>query len=414
VVAAAVREAIDEVRRTGIAPTRWPDDIAARVARRLTPSLQPVLNATGVVLHTNLGRAPLAEAAIRAVARVAAGYSTLEYDLVSKQPCADRALRVILAELAGAEDALVVNNAAAALVLALNAVAEGRSGDLAGRADRDRARSGFPISWPRAERRCGGRDDQPTHLADYRDAVGQRTGALLACTGNFEQRGFVSSPSPANNPAWRTSSAAFVYDVGSGLLCRPVPLGNTTEPRCRMCRPAAPIWSSSAGQAARRPAGRVSGGNPAGDPRLPRQSFARAARMRQADLPPSRPPSAVPDPASARREIPVLRMLTAPPELLRKAAEDLARALPDWCRAEVIPGSSAVGGGAFPGAVLPTSLVAIDPGAVGAETLARRLRLGAPPLIVRVAEDRILLDPRTLPPGAEAEIAAAAGRAGAP
>ena len=128
VIVAAVRDAIADARKgRGPAPDDWPSEIADRVSRRLTPSLQPVINATGVVLHTNLGRAPLARAALDAIARVAQGYSTRECDLDTgaRGSRADHC-GSLLAELAGSEDALVVNNAASALVLALNEVGEGR------------------------------------------------------------------------------------------------------------------------------------------------------------------------------------------------------------------------------------------------------------------------------------------------
>ena len=421
VVAAAVREAIDEVRRTGIAPAHWPDDVAARVDRRLTPSLQPVLNATGVVLHTNLGRAPLAEAAIIAVVRVAAGYSTLEYDLVS----GSRGSRTehcgsLLSELAGAEDALVVNNAAAALVLALNAVAEGREVVIS-RGELIEIGGSFRIPDIMAKSGAALREigtTNRTHLADYRDAIGPRTGALLAVhRSNFEQRGFVSSPSPAEQASLaHEHGLPFVYDVGSGLLADLSPWGLTTEPRVQDAVASGADLVIFSGD-------KLLGGPQAGCLVGTRQAiracrdnpFARAARADKLTLAALEATLQLyREPAGALREIPVLRMLTSPPELLRQAADDLVRDLPAWCRAEIVPGSSAVGGGAFPGAVLPTSLVAIDPGAIGAETLALRLRLGAPPLIVRVAEDRILLDPRTLPPGAQAEIARIVDRAGAP
>lgn len=421
VVAAAVREAVDEARRAGTGPSHWAADVADRVQRRLTPSLQPVLNATGVVLHTNLGRAPLAEAAIRAMTAVASGYSTLEYDLVS----GSRGSRTehcgsLLAELAGTEDALVVNNAAAALVLALNAVAGGREvvisrGELieiggAFRIPDIMAKSGAVL------REVG--TTNRTHLADYRDAISARTGALLAVhRSNFEQRGFVSSPAPAEQSGLaHEHGLPFLYDVGSGLLADLGPWGLTTEPRVQdAVASGADLVIFSGDKLLGGPQAGCLVGTGKAIAGCRDNPFARAARADKLTLAALEATLQLyRDPAAARREVPVLRMLTMDPALLRRSAEALANRLPSWSRAEVIPGESAVGGGAFPGAALPTVLVAIDAGVIGAESLARRLRLGVPPVIARVAENRVLLDPRTLPPGAEADIAAAVDRAGAP
>jgi len=421
VVAAAVREAVDEARRAGTGPSHWPSDVADRVQRRLTPSLQPVFNATGVVLHTNLGRAPLAEAAIRAMTAVASGYSTLEYDLASgtrgsrTEHCGS-----LLAELAGTEEALVVNNAAAALVLALNAVAEGREvvisrGELieiggAFRIPDIMVKSGALL------REVG--TTNRTHLADYRDAIGARTGALLAVhRSNFEQRGFVSSPSPSEQAGLaHERGLPFLYDVGSGLLADLGPWGLTTEPRVQEAvRSGADLVIFSGDKLLGGPQAGCLVGTGKAIAACRDNPFARAARADKLTLAALEATLQLyRDPSGALRDVPVLRMLTMDQAQLRRLAEALASRLPSWSRAEVIPGESAVGGGAFPGASLPTSLVAIDAGVIGAESLARRLRLGAPPVVARVAENRVLLDPRTLPPGSEADIAAAVDRSGAP
>jgi L-seryl-tRNA(Ser) seleniumtransferase len=420
VLAAAVREAIEDARRTGAPPDNWADAVSARVRRRVTPSLRPVLNATGVVLHTNLGRAPLPDAAVRAVTAVAQGYSTLEYDLASgsrgsrSEHCAS-----LLAELCDAEAAMVVNNAAAALVLALNALSAGREVVIS-RGELIEIGGSFRI--PDIMARSGARlrevgTTNRTHLRDYADAIGEATGAILMVhRSNFEQRGFVSAPSPRElADLAHQRGLPFIYDVGSGLLADLARWGLTSEPRVQEAVAAGADLVLFSGD-------KLLGGPQAGCLVGSRRAmaacstnpFARAARADKMTLAALEATLRLyHDPATAMREVPVLRMLTMPPEELRASAESLAAQLPRWCRAEVSPGESAVGGGAFPGASLPTFAVVIHPSEVGADALARRLRLGDPAVIVRVAEDRVLLDPRTLPAGVEEELAEAVDRAGA-
>jgi len=415
VVVAAVREALAAARtRPGTVPVDWIGEIRERVVRRSTPSLQPVLNATGVVLHTNLGRAPLADGAIAAVAAVAGGYSTLEYDLQSgvrgsrTDHCAS-----LLATLAGAEDGLVVNNAAAALVLGLNALAAGRE-VLISRGELIEIGGSFRI--PDIIEKSGvtlrevGTTNR-THLDDYRRVIGERTGAILTVhRSNFEQQGFVASPAAAELAGLaHAHGVPYLYDIGSGLLADLAPWGLTTEPRVADgVGSGADLVLFSGDKLLGGPqAGCLVGtGQAIGACRA--NPFARAMRADKMTLAALEATlSFYHDPENARREIPVLRMLTEPPGRLAERAARLLALCPAWCGARVVPGQSAVGGGSFPGAALPTSLVAIDPGTVGADSLARRLRLGQPPVIVRIAEGTVLLDPRTLPDAAFEQIAAA-------
>jgi len=415
VVVAAVREALAAARlHQGTPPVDWAEDIRERVARRSTPSLQPVLNGTGVVLHTNLGRAPLSDRAIAAVAAVAAGYSTLEYDLQAgvrgsrTDHCAS-----LLSTLAGAEDALVVNNAAAALVLALNALAAGRE-VLISRGELIEIGGSFRI--PDIIEKSGvtlrevGTTNR-THLDDYRRVIGERTGAILTVhRSNFEQQGFVASPAAAELAALaHAHQVPYLYDIGSGLLADLTPWGLTTEPRVADgVGSGADLVIFSGDKLLGGPqAGCLVGTGPA--IRACRANpFARAMRADKMTLAALEATlTSYHDPEDARHQIPVLRMLTESADRLAERATRLAALCPGWCGARVMPGQSAVGGGSFPGAALPTSLVAIDPGPAGAESLALRLRLGQPPLIVRIAEGMVLLDPRTLPDAAFEPIAAA-------
>ncbi|MFN2316807.1 MAG: L-seryl-tRNA(Sec) selenium transferase, partial [Gemmatimonadales bacterium] len=199
VVVSATRELLELVRTGHRAPPDdWVAAIAERAAAHTAPSLRHVINATGVVLHTNLGRAPLATAALEAVAAVARGYSTLEFDLPSgARGSRHDHCRALLAERSGAEDALVVNNAAGALVLALNALAEGREVILS-RGELIEIGGSFRI--PDILARSGAQlrevgTTNRTHLRDYAEAIGPATGAILVVhRSNFEQRGFVTSP----------------------------------------------------------------------------------------------------------------------------------------------------------------------------------------------------------------------------
>jgi L-seryl-tRNA(Ser) seleniumtransferase len=395
--------------RSGRAPPPgdWAADVAERVVRRAAPSLHPVLNATGVVLHTNLGRAPLAAAALAAVQAVAAGYSTLELDSATgargsrSDHCA-----AALAELAGTEAALVVNNAAGALLLALNAVAAGKE-VLISRGELIEIGGSFRIpdileKSGAALREVG--TTNRTHLEDYAGALSPQSGAILTVhRSNFEQSGFVATPEPAALAALAHEHALpYLYDVGSGLLADLSPWGLTTEPRV--------------GDAVRRGADLVlfSGDKLLGGPQAgclagrsdlialaKRNPLARALRTDKMTLAALEATLALyRDPAEALREIPVLRMLTLSPEALRQRAERLASSLPAG-GATIAPAFSAIGGGSFPGAQLPTSLVSVTPGPSGAARLALRLRLGNPPVIARVQDGCVLLDPRTLP---EAEL----------
>lgn len=422
VVVQAVRDAIEDVRSGRVPiPGNWADDIRHRIEVHTRATLAPVLNATGVVLHTNLGRAPLSRAAIDAITSVAQGYSALELDLTSgsRGRRADHCRR-LLAEVAAAEDALVVNNAAGALVLALNAAAEGRE-VLLSRGELVEIGGSFRI--PDILAKSGARlvevgTTNRTHLDDYRAALTDRTGAILTVhRSNFELRGYVASPEPtALADLAAESGVPYIYDIGSGLCADLSPWGLTGEPRVSEAVAAGADLVIFSGD-------KLLGGPQAGcmvgrrdriaaTRQNPLARALRADKLTLAGL--AATLAAYRDPVGAVRDLPVLAMLTATPETLAVRAQALADALPSAARATTAPGNSAAGGGAFPEASLPSTLVVLDPPGLDAGAVAERLRQGRPPVLARIAEGKVVLDPRTLLGEDLPRVAEAVGRAVSP
>ena len=413
-VIAAVRESLDAARtRRAGPPEEWEDDIRERLVRRTGSELRPVLNATGVVLHTNLGRAPLAEAAIQAMLAIAGGYSNLELDLSTgiRGTRSDHC-RALLRSVTGAEDALVVNNAAGALILALNALADGRD-VLISRGELIEIGGSFRI--PDIMAKSGARlrevgTTNRTHLEDYRRALNSDVGAILTVhRSNFELRGFVASPQPEKLAELAAGAGIpYLYDIGSGLIPDLSPWGLTGEPRV------AEALGASAGLVL------FSGDKLLGGPqagclvgsrelvaRCRENPIARAMRADKLTLAALAATLGLYQDEEAVRLVPVLAMLTLGPEELGRRAQRLAAACPATVRAQTMAGESAVGGGSFPGAVLATTLVALDAGSLGADGLALRLRLGQPSIVARVASGRLVIDPRTLPEDSFPVVAAA-------
>jgi L-seryl-tRNA(Ser) seleniumtransferase len=404
-VVAAAREVVDAVRSGAPVPEDWGEAIADRVRRHLSPSLRPVLNATGVVLHTNLGRAPLADAALAAIQAVASGYSNLELDLATgtrgsrTDHCASR-----LASLAGTESALVVNNAAGALLLALNTVASGKE-VLISRGELIEIGGSFRI--PEILEKSGAilrevGTTNRTRLEDYRSVLGGPTGAILTVhRSNFQQTGFVTTPEPGELAALaHDAGLPYLYDVGSGLLIDLSAFGLEGEPRVDQAVGAGADLVIFSGD-------KLLGGPQAGclvgqaalvraAAHNPLTRALRADKMTLAGLEATL--ACYHDPAVARREVPVLRMVTLTAAELESRAARLRHAI-NHPAEPPIPGFSAVGGGAFPGASLPTTLVPIHAGKLGASGLALRLRLGDPAILVRIQDGRVVLDPRTLAEG---------------
>jgi L-seryl-tRNA(Ser) seleniumtransferase len=416
-VVAAAREAVEAVRAGAAVPADWGEAIGERVRHHLAPSLQPVLNATGVVLHTNLGRAPLAEPALAALRAVAAGYSNLELDLASgargsrSDHCATR-----LAGLTRTEGALVVNNAAAALLLALNTVADGKE-VLISRGELIEIGGSFRI--PDILEKSGARlrevgTTNRTRLEDYRTGLTSRAGAILTVhRSNFQQTGFVASPAPSDLAGLaREAGLPYLYDIGSGLLVDLSAYGLGDEPRVDQAVAAgADLVVFSGDKLLGGPQAGCLVGRAALIGAASHNPLTRALRPDKLTLAALEATLALyHDPAVALREIPVLRMLTLEAGELERRARRLAEAIGPAARPPV-PGVSAVGGGAFPGAVLPTTLVPVHPGSVGAAGLALRLRLGQPAVLARISGDQVVLDPRTLPEDAFAAIGAAVARA---
>ncbi|HVH68090.1 MAG TPA: L-seryl-tRNA(Sec) selenium transferase [Gemmatimonadales bacterium] len=404
-VARAVRDTIEGARANGGAapPEGWGAAVQAQVARLAAPSLAPVINATGVVLHTNLGRAPLARAAIAAMTRIAGSYSNLEYDVARGARGSRQTLcRDLLIELTGAEDALVVNNAAGALLVALSALA--RDGQaIVSRGELVEIGGAFRI--PDIMARSGAElvevgTTNRTHLKDYATALTPRTKLLLKVhRSNFQVTGFTAEV-PAGELAalGRERGVASLYDLGSGLLLDLTAWGLSGEPTV-----AAALGSGvdalafSGDKLLGGPQAGILLGRRAAIDACRSDPLARTVRSDKFTLAALEATLALyRDPAVCLREIPVLRMLTKDVAQIRQAAEALHQAVGK--DVEVIEGESEVGGGSFPGAKLRTWLVrvAADTGHRAPETLAARLRSGDPPVVARIANDRVVLDPRTI------------------
>ncbi|MDH5759715.1 MAG: L-seryl-tRNA(Sec) selenium transferase [Gemmatimonadota bacterium] len=419
-VVKALRSVLDAVRREagegmGAAeiqdPARYAGAVSGWLARDDVPSLRRVVNATGVVLHTNLGRAPLAEAARRAMHDVAGGYSNLEFDLDRGERgsrydhCVD-----LLTELTGAEDALVVNNAAAALVLALNTMAQGR-GVVVSRGELVEIGGGFRI--PEIMERSGARlvevgSTNRTRADDFALAVEEHhPGALLKVhRSNFRLVGFTEETTLAELVSLgRDHGLPVLYDLGSGLLADPAALGLPAEPRPREALEAgADVVVFSGDKLLGGPQAGVVVGRSEWVGRMRRNPLCRALRVDKVTLAGLEATLRLyRDPERALAEIPVLRMLSADPDELRRRCEVVAGALrpTPGLTVEVVPGTGAVGGGTYPEVELPGWVVRLAGGGLRPAELIERLRSADPPVVGRVEDDAVLLDPRTVHPDEE-------------
>jgi len=398
-VVRAVRETVDAARANGGTPPAegWEAAIGAAVARRAAPSLAPVINATGVVLHTNLGRAPLAPAAITALSNIAAGYSALEYDLGRGARGSRHAhCRDLLVELTGAPDALVVNNAAGAVLLALSALARGGAA-IVSRGELVEIGGAFRI--PDIMARSGAQlvevgTTNRTNRKDYENALTADSRLLLKVhRSNFQVTGFTEEVAAAELAALaHARKVPFLYDVGSGLLLDLAPWGLTGEPTVAdAVASAADLITFSGDKLLGGPQAGILLGSETAIAACRADPIARTVRADKLTLAALEATLALyRDPDTARREVPVLRMLTEDLENLKRRAEALKDGVKN---AAVIEGESEVGGGSFPGATLKTWLVSLPD-----ERLATRLRANDPPIIARVADGRTLLDPRTILP----------------
>jgi L-seryl-tRNA(Ser) seleniumtransferase len=403
---AAVRAALDRARseiRAGGTPSDPVEVALAELSSLRRTRLRRVLNATGVIVHTNLGRAPLAETALRQVHEVGAGYSNLEFDLVEgERGSRQDHLAHLLGRLTGAEAALVVNNNAAAVLLALAALAEGRD-VLVSRGELVEIGDGFRI--PDILVRSGCRlvevgTTNRTGAADYERAIGPETALLLRVhQSNFRIVGFTELPRLEELAAIaRSHGVPLVDDLGSGAL---FPLGD--EPTATDSLAAgADLVCFSGDKLLGGPQAGIVVGRAALVDRLRRHPLQRALRADKLTLAALEGTLALAlDPDRARREIPVLRMLDERLDAVRGRAERLAALV----GGEVEPTIARVGGGALPLAQLDSFACAVE------EELATRLRAGEPPVVAIRRDGRTLLDVRALAEADVAKVAAAVQRA---
>jgi L-seryl-tRNA(Ser) seleniumtransferase len=364
------------------------------------------------VLHTNLGRAPLAAAAIEAIQRAATGYTNLEYDVDSGTRGSRYSHCVsLLRELTGAEDALVVNNNASALVLALNTLAANR-GVVISRGELVEIGGSFRI--PDIMERSGARlvevgTTNRTHLSDYEDAIragGSDVGAVMKVhRSNFAMEGFVAEVDARTLAASaKERDVPLVHDLGSGLLIPLENIGLTGEPTAAdAVRSGAALVTMSGDKLLGGPQAGIIVGSSAVVKRLRENPLLRALRVDKLTISALEATLALyREPKQAMRDIPVLAMLARSIGELRRRADALKKKLGD--AAAVVESDASVGGGAFPSARIPSVALAF---ARDAQALEARLRLGEPAIIGRITDGRLLLDLRTVQQDEDDMLAAA-------
>ena len=369
-------------------------DLVGRARARLAPRLRRVLNATGVIVHTNLGRAPLALEAQAAVARIAAGSCNLELDLANgRRGSRHDHVEGLLTELTGAQAGIAVNNCAAAVLLAVAALGAGRE-TVVSRGQLIEIGGGFRI--PELLAQAGttlvevGTTNR-THVSDYERAIGERTGVILrAHPSNFRTVGFVEEVSIE---VLCGLGPPVIDDVGSGVLADDVAALADEPPVRRSVAAGAAVVSFSGDKLLGGPQAGILVGRRSAIDQCRRHPLARAVRIDKLSLAALEATLGLyRDPVAARLALPVLGMLEAgDDELITRA-----RVLAEETGGRVIDAVARVGGGALPLLELSGPAVALEPGPAGVDALAATLRGGDPALIGRVHAGELLLDPRTL------------------
>ncbi len=389
------------------------DAVRAGAADRLRRWPQPVINATGVVIHTNLGRAPLSCDAVEAVASSAAGYGDLEFDLsTGTRGSRNEYVGRLLAEVTGAEAGIAVNNNAAAVMLGLAALAHGKE-VIVSRGEAVEIGGGFRV--PDVLRQSGAAlvdvgTTNKTYLSDYESAISGNTGAFLSVhSSNFRVVGFTEAPSmPDLVGLGRRYSVPVMHDVGSGCLLDTSEYGLAHEPTVQesVLAGADLVFFSGDKLLGGPQAGLVVGRRDA-VARLARHPLARAVRIDKLSLAALAATLLHYVRREASLNIPVWQMIGASLGSLEYRARRWKERIGG--PSSVIDGTSAIGGGSLPGELLPSRVLSIDGTSLegGAQSLAARLRAGAPPVVGRVDAGSLLLDPRTVLSGQDDALIAA-------
>lgn len=410
-VLARAREAI----LAGLIPMDVHSALRTELTRLVRPRLQPVINATGVIVHTNLGRAPVSEEAALAMLEAARRYVALEIDPESGRRGGRMAeISRLLGLLTGAEAGLAVNNNAAAVLLVLSTFCAGRK-VLVSRSQAVEIGGGFRI--PDVLRQSGARlvevgTTNRTYVRDYADAIDQETAAILSVHwSNFRIIGFTHHPELEELVALAHRHELLVIeDLGSGALLDTEPYGLAHEPTVQEAiRAGADLVCFSGDKLLGGPQAGIIVGRRDLIERVERHPLARAVRADKTTLAGLAATLRHYLRGEATEKVPVWRMIAAPLSELRARCERWAEHLRPVVPAAVVETESTVGGGSLPGETLPSAALALDRALVerfgiGLEELARRLRLGTPPVYGRVEDERLLLDARTVLPEQDAAL----------
>ncbi len=393
-------------------------EVEAEILRSPARGLVPVINATGIVVHTNLGRAPLSEEAVASIAEIARGYSNLEYDLLrGTRGKRDYLVRDAICELTGAEDALVVNNNAAAVLLVLNTLAPGRE-VIVSRGELIEIGGSFRL--PDVFERSGSRmvevgTTNRTHVSDFRDAIRSSTGALLSAHwSNYSISGFVERVSLKELASLGEHfGIPVIHDLGSGILADPAKLGLSGEMTVRESVSAGATVSTFSGD-------KILGGPQAG---IAVGTESAISRMRANPLMRALRPGKLTLAAlsatlrsylmgEAETAVPVLSTIMAPLDSLARRSDEMAGSLRsllgDRVRVSVVEVEGLVGGGAAPERVIPGMGVQIElQGGVSAGSVTSAMLTASPAVVARTHEDRIIIDLRTVQESQDAAVVAA-------
>ena len=427
-VAAAARDVLERLRQeisagrisaagVDLAISGLADAVGRQLVRSLQYSLRPVINATGVVLHTNLGRAPISSGALKRIARTAGGYTNLEFDVASgergkRDVHADRLFAKLLSQQT-AISTVVVNNCAAAVLLALNSLAEGGE-VIVSRGELVEIGGGFRV--PEVMTKAGAvlrevGTTNRTRITDYEKAITEKTRILLRVhRSNFEMVGFTEQPKLDELVALgRKHKIPVVEDLGNGALVDLRSLGIEGESGVtESLRAGVDVVAYSGDKLLGGPQAGMLSGRPEAIARIRSNPLFRALRVDKFTY------AALEATLMAyikqdHNAIPAIRMLRLSANEIRARAEAVKSSLGSVAalKAEIIEGESVIGGGTAPSATLPTALLAVSHQTMNADSFAARLRAVEPPIVARIEDGRVLLDLRTVFPEQDAAIAQA-------